>query len=176
MLGSAYPSANWNVVCLGWKCKQAGGGHPSRSQRGLCISDLDRRAASTNPGRSWRARGSASSPQWFETVGPDLIFVLLGIAATASRATLLVESVRRISHIESTQTKLGLTVVGFTTGFELVVRAWSASQAVVAGVVGSFAYNVTMTLEAAAMARPVILQDVHQLHIPLLAMPASLAW
>jgi hypothetical protein len=33
-----------------------------------------------------------------------------------------------------------------------------------------------MTLEAAAMARPVILQDVHQLHIPLLAMPASLAW
>lgn len=43
-----------------------------------------------------------------------------------------------------------------------------------AGVVGSFAYNVTMTLGAAAMVRPLILQDAHQLHIPLLAMLASL--
>ena len=97
----------------------------------------------------------------------------------AGGATLLVEAVRRISHIESTQTKLGLTVVGFATGFELVVLAWSASrrgvsEAVVAGVVGSFAYNVTMTLGAAAMARPLVLQDAHQLHIPLLAMLACL--
>jgi len=50
-------------------------------------------------------------------VGRDLIFVLLGIAAMTGGATLLVEAVRRISHIESTQTKLGLTVVGFATGF-----------------------------------------------------------
>jgi cation:H+ antiporter len=112
-------------------------------------------------------------------VGHDLIFVLLGIAAMASGATLLVEAVRRISHIESTQTKLGLTVVGFATGFELVVLAWSASrrgasEAVVAGVVGSFAYNVTMTLGAAALAHPLILQSVRQLHIPLLAMLTSL--
>lgn len=94
-------------------------------------------------------------------------------------ATLLVEAVRRISHIESTQTKLGLTIVGFATGFELVVLAWSASrrgmsEAVVAGVVGSFAYNVTMTLGAAALAHPLVLQDVHQLHVPLLAMLVSL--
>ncbi len=111
--------------------------------------------------------------------GRDLIFVLLGIAAMAGGATLLVEAVRRISHIESTQTKLGLTVVGFATGFELVVLAWSAarrgaSEAVVAGIVGSFAYNVTMMLGAAALAHPLLLRDVHQLHFPLLAMLASL--
>jgi cation:H+ antiporter len=103
------------------------------------------------------------------------------IAAMAGGATLLVEAVRRISHLESTQTKLGLTVVGFATGFELVVLAWSASrrgasEAVVAGVVGSFAYNVTMTLGAAALARPLILRDMYHLHLPLIAMLASLVF
>jgi cation:H+ antiporter len=112
-------------------------------------------------------------------VGRDLVLVLLGVAAMAGGASLLVEAVRRISHIESTQTKLGLTVVGFATGFELVVLAWSAarrggSEVVVAGVVGSFAYNITMTLGAAALARPLALKDAHQLHVPLLAMLASL--
>jgi cation:H+ antiporter len=113
-------------------------------------------------------------------VGRDLVFVLLGVAAMAGGASLLVEAVRRISRIESTQTKLGLTVVGFASGFELVVLAWSAarrgaSEVVVAGVVGSFAYNITMTLGAAALARPLALKDVRQLHVPLLAMLASLA-
>jgi cation:H+ antiporter len=113
-------------------------------------------------------------------VGRDLVLVLLGVAAMAGGASLLVEAVRRISHIESTQTKLGLTVVGFATGFELVVLAWSAarrggSEIVVAGVVGSFAYNITMTLGAAALARPLVLENVHQLRLPLLAMLASLA-
>lgn len=112
-------------------------------------------------------------------VGLDLIFVVAGVLAMAAGATLLVEAVRRISHIQSTQTKLGLTVVGFATGFELVVLAWSASrrgasEAVVAGVVGSFAYNVTMTIGAAALVHPLILRDVNQLHLPLLAMLASL--
>lgn len=118
-------------------------------------------------------------PNDSKRAGSDLLFVLLGIAAMAGGATLLVEAVQRISHIEATQTKLGLTVVGFATGFELVVLAWSASrrgmsEAVVAGVVGSFAYNVTMTLGAAALAHPLVLQNVHQLHLPLLVMLASL--
>ncbi len=101
--------------------------------------------------------------------------VLTGVLAMSAGATLLVEAVRRISHVQATQTKLGLTVVGF----ELVVLAWSASRrgvsdAVVAGVVGFFAYNVTMTLGAAALARPLALANTRQLHIPLIAMIASL--
>lgn len=113
-------------------------------------------------------------------IGRDLILVLAGVAAMAIGATLLVEAVQRISGVEATQTRLGLTLVGFATGFELVVLAWSAarrgiSEAVVAGVVGSFAYNVTMTLGAGALARPLVLADAATLHLPLLLMIGSLA-
>ena len=97
----------------------------------------------------------------------------------AAGATMLVEAVQRISGVEATQTRLGLTLVGFATGFELVVLAWSAarrgiSEAVVAGVVGSFAYNATMTLGAGALARPLVLADAAVLHGPLLMMLGSL--
>lgn len=112
-------------------------------------------------------------------VGRELLLVLAGVAAMAIGAMLLVEAVRQISHVEETQTKLGLTLVGFATAFELVVLAWSAarrgiSDAVVAGVVGSFAYNVTMTLGVAAIARPLVILDANFLHRPLLLMLASL--
>ncbi len=113
-------------------------------------------------------------------LGGDLVLVFSGVLAMAAGASLLVEAVRRISHAQSTQTKLGLTMVGFATGFELVVLAWSASrcgspEAVVAGVVGSFAYNMTMTLGAAAFLHPLALQNAYQLHLPLIAMLAALA-
>ncbi len=113
-------------------------------------------------------------------LGRDLALVLAGVAAMAAGATLLVEAVQRISGVEATQTRLGLTLVGFATGFELVVLAWSAarrgiSEAVVAGVVGSFAYNVTMTLGAGALARPLVLADATMLHVPVLLMIGSLA-
>jgi len=112
-------------------------------------------------------------------IGRDLALVLAGVGAMAAGATLLVEAVQRISGVEATQTRLGLTLVGFATGFELVVLAWSAarrgmSEAVVAGVVGSFAYNATMTLGAGALARPLLLTDTAMLHVPVLLMLGSL--
>ena len=112
-------------------------------------------------------------------IGRDLALVLAGVAAMAAGASLLVEAVQRISGVEATQTRLGLTLVGFATGFELVVLAWSAarrgmSEAVVAGVVGSFAYNATMTLGAGALARPLVLADAAILHVPVLLMLGSL--
>ena len=120
-------------------------------------------------------------------VGRELGLVLLGVVAMAGGASALVEGVRRLSGVEDTQTKLGLTIVGFATAFELVVLAWSASrrgasEAVVAGVVGSYTYNVTMTLGAGALARPLMLIDGDRLHGPWLAMiaalvvPLALAW
>ncbi len=113
-------------------------------------------------------------------VGRDLVFVLAGVVAMAGGATLLVEAVQRISGVEATQIRLGLTLVGFATGFELVVLAWSTarrgvSEVVVAGVVGSFAYNATMTLGAAALARPLVLADAATLHMPWVLMIGSLA-
>ncbi len=113
-------------------------------------------------------------------VGVELVLVVAGVAAMAVGAIALVEGIRRISNVESTQTTLGLTVVGFATAFELVALAWSSarrgiSSAVVAAVVGSFTYNVTMTLGAGALVRPLRIVDAAALHGPWIAMLASLA-
>jgi cation:H+ antiporter len=113
-------------------------------------------------------------------VGRELLLVLAGVSAMAIGGWLLVEAVLRIASIEETQTKLGLTLIGFATAFELVVLAWStarrgATEAAVAGVVGSFAYNATMTLGAGALIRPLAIGNPALLHGPLIAMIAALA-
>ena len=114
-------------------------------------------------------------------IGKDLLFVLAGVAAMVAGSILLVEAVRQISQAEATQAKLGLTLVGFATTVELVILAWStarrgATEAAVAGVVGSFAYNVTMTLGSAAVARPLTIVDAGLLHFPLLVMLSALVF
>lgn len=95
-------------------------------------------------------------------------------------ASLLVEGVRGLAHADDSQARLSLTIVGFATAFELVVLAWSAarrgiSEAVVAAVVGSFAYNATMTLGAAALVRPLHIADAGHIRWPAVAMLAALA-
>jgi len=123
--------------------------------------------------------GTAVPTQARSRVGRDLLLVLAGLAAMAGGATVLVEAVRRISGIEETQTKLSLTVVGFATALELIVLAVAAArrgmtETVLASVVGSFAYNTTMTLGAGALARPLQVVAADQLHLPLLAMLGAL--
>jgi len=122
---------------------------------------------------------ASAAPVTEGRVGKELGMVLAGVVAMAGGAILVVEGVRRLSHVESTQTRLGFVLVGFATAFELVVLAVSAarrgmSEAVVAGVVGSFAYNVTMSLGAGAVARPLHISDARLLHGPWLAMIAAL--
>lgn len=112
-------------------------------------------------------------------VGRELVLVVAGVLAMAAGAVALVEGIRRISDVESTQTRLGLVVVGFATAFELVVLAWSSARrgittAVVAGVIGSYTYNVTMTLGAGALARPLDVDDPSLLRGPWMAMLAAL--
>jgi cation:H+ antiporter len=112
-------------------------------------------------------------------VGRDLVLVVAGVVAMGAGATVLVEAVRRITSVESSQTDLSLTLVGFVTAFELVVLAWSASrrgasETVIAAVVGSFAYNSTMTLGAAALVRPLRVIDASRLHGPAVVMLGSL--
>jgi cation:H+ antiporter len=120
-------------------------------------------------------------------LGRDLTIILAGVVAMSVGATVLVEGVRHLAHADASQGRLGLTLVGFATAFELVALAWSASrrgatEAVVAAVVGSYAYNATMTLGASALARPLHITDSSQLHVPLvvmvavLAAPLALAW
>lgn len=112
-------------------------------------------------------------------VGRDLVIILAGVAGMSIGATILVEGVRHLSDADAAQTRLGLTLVGFATAFELVALAWSASrrgatEAVVAAVIGSYAYNATMTLGASALARPLHVAHASQLHIPLVAMLGAL--
>ncbi|MDQ2728995.1 MAG: sodium:calcium antiporter [Actinomycetota bacterium] len=87
-------------------------------------------------------------------VSKDVAIVIAGVVAMAGGGVLLVEGIRHVVHVQDTQTVVSLTIVGFATAFELVVLAWSASrrgaaETVIAAVVGSFAYNATMTLGAA---------------------------
>jgi cation:H+ antiporter len=112
-------------------------------------------------------------------VGRELGLVVGGVAAMAIGAIALVEGIRRVSGVERTQAQLGLVVVGFATAFELVVLAWSSARhgittAVVAGVIGSYTYNVTMTLGAGALARPLTVTDADLLRLPWTAMIAAL--
>jgi len=113
-------------------------------------------------------------------VGSDLAWVLAGLVALTLGSMVLVEGVRQLTDIESTQTRLGLTVVGFATAFELVVLAFSASrhgvtEAVIAGVIGSYAYNMTMSLGVGALVAPISITDASLLHAPLVVMLALLA-
>ena len=126
------------------------------------------------------AKQEASTTTVRRRVGRDLAMILAGVAAMAVGATVLVEAIRHLAHAQSSQTTLSVTLVGFATAFELVVLAWStsrrgATEAVVAAVVGSFAYNATMTLGASALARPLRISDPASLHLPLVAMVGALA-
>jgi len=111
-------------------------------------------------------------------VGQELTLVV-GLVALTAGSVALVEGVRRLSGVEETQTRLGLVVVGFATAFELVVLAWSASRRgitdAVAGVVGSYAYNLTMSLGAGALVAPISISDASTLHTPFIAMAILLA-
>ena len=113
-------------------------------------------------------------------VSRELVLVVIGTAAIVVGASLLVEAVRRFTDVEADQTRLSLTIVGFATAFELVVLAWSAARrgitdAVVAAVVGSYAYNATMTLGAAALVTPLRVVDATPLHLPMVGMLGALA-
>lgn len=125
------------------------------------------------------AAAEGDGPQPTGRVGRELVLVLCGLAAMVVGATFLVDGVRDLVDSEGAQVRISLTLVGFATGFELVVLAWSAarrgiSEAVVAAVVGSFAYNATMTLGVAAVVRPLRITDAGSLHVPLVAMLAAL--
>lgn len=130
-------------------------------------------------GETGELEEAATSSASHGRVGRELGLVVVGTVAIVAGATLLVEAVRRFTDVEANQARLSLTIVGFATAFELVVLAWSSarrgiSDAVVAAVVGSYAYNATMTLGAAAVITPLGISDASLLHLPMLGMIGSL--
>ncbi|MGH9103133.1 MAG: sodium:calcium antiporter [Acidimicrobiales bacterium] len=162
---------------------RTGSSETGEARRGSPETGSSERAPSeTGEGRRGSPEVDEESPVGsVRHVGKDGLLVLLGAAAMAGGAVLLVASVRHLATGASLQGRLGLTVVGFATGFEIVVLAWSAArrgapEVVVAAVVGSFAYNVTMTLGAAALARPLRLADPASFHGPGIVMLVALAF
>ena len=72
---------------------------------------------------------------------------------------------RVVASLGRTDSAVGLTVLALATTAELFALVLSAArhdvpEIAVAGVVGSAAYNATATLGAAALARPLVADDV----------------
>jgi cation:H+ antiporter len=95
-----------------------------------------------------------------------LLLALVGVALMVAGGDLAVRGAERVvASVGRTDSAVGLTVLALATTAELFALVFSAArhdvpEIAVAGVVGSAAYNATATLGAAALARPLVADDV----------------
>ena len=95
-----------------------------------------------------------------------LLLALAGVALMVVGGDLAVRGAERVvESLGRTDSAVGLTVLALATTAELFALVLSAArhdvpEIAVAGVVGSAAYNATATLGAAALARPLLADDV----------------
>jgi cation:H+ antiporter len=95
-----------------------------------------------------------------------LLLALVGVALMVAGGDLAVRGAERVvASLGRTDSAVGLTVLALATTAELFALVLSAArhdvpEIAVAGVVGSAAYNATATLGAAALARPLVADDV----------------
>lgn len=89
-----------------------------------------------------------------------LLLAVAGIGIMLAGGWLAVEGATRlVADLGVADSTVGLTLLALATTAELFALAWSAarrdvSELAVAAVVGSAAYNATVSLGAAALARP----------------------
>ena len=122
-----------------------------RERRPPAIGELAERDAENGEEEGARATGTALQPHAWATAGVGLM--LAGGTVAVEGAGRLVE------ELGVRDGAIGLTLLALATTAELFALAWSAarrgvSELAVAGVVGSAAYNATITLGVAALARP----------------------
>ena len=95
-----------------------------------------------------------------------LLLALAGVALMVVGGDLAVRGAERVvASLGRTDSAVGLTVLALATTAELFALVLSAArhdvpEIAVAGVVGSAAYNATATLGAAALAQPLVADDV----------------
>ena len=95
-----------------------------------------------------------------------LLLALAGVGLMVVGGDLAVRGAERVvASLGRTDSAVGLTVLALATTAELFALVLSAArhdvpEIAVAGVVGSAAYNATATLGAAALARPLVADDV----------------
>lgn len=98
---------------------------------------------------------------------------LLGLVAMAAGGPAIVEGALRFATIVGLrQSAVGLTIVSLGTGAEMVALAFIASRRhqvdlLIGGIIGSFAYNLLVTLGLAALIHPLPIDP----HITQLALP-----
>lgn len=94
--------------------------------------------------------------------GRALALVLVGLAVmTAGGAAAVEGATRLVVAVDRSDSAIGLTVLALATTAELFALVLTAArhdvaELAVAGIVGSAAYNATMTLGGAALARPLV--------------------
>jgi cation:H+ antiporter len=100
----------------------------------------------------------ASNSRCWQLLG----LTLLGLAALSAGGYLLVEGAERlVSATALREGVIGATLVSLATGAEMIALAVKAarrqqSEVLVGGILGSFAYNLLVTLGLAAVVRPLI--------------------
>lgn len=95
-----------------------------------------------------------------------LALALGGIALMAAGGWFAVGGAERVVRaLRLTDSEIGLTLLALATTAELFALAWAAmrrgvSEIAVAGVIGSVAYNATVTLGVAALIRPLTVDGI----------------
>ena len=117
-----------------------------------------------------RERSAHSGPRW-----KPVVLTLAGLAAMAAGGPAIVEGAIRFTQVVGlSQGVVGETIVSLGTGAEMIALGVSAarkkrSDILVGGVLGSFAYNLLVTLGLAAAIRPLPV-DFHAILPALLIM------
>lgn len=140
------------------------GGHVSRLEGALLVASYialiavvwrrERQPPAIGELAELEEEGEARSP------GVALLLLLVGVALMASGGKAAVEGATRlVADLGQTDTAIGLTVLALATTAELFALVLTAvrhdvGEVAVAGIVGSAAYNATLTLGAAALVRP----------------------
>ncbi len=108
-----------------------------------------------------RAAGGRSGASW-----TPLLLLLLGIALmTAGGWAAVAGAIRAVDSLGVDDSVVGLTLLALATTAELFALVWAAArrgvdEVAVAGIVGSAAYNSTITLGGAALVRPLELSGL----------------
>ncbi len=110
-----------------------------------------------------REHGHDGQPVREEPTGRALLMVLLGLLGMVAGGFLAVrgaEGLVDVLHVG--ESVIGLTVLALATSAEMVALVWAArrrglTEVVVAGTVGSVAYNATVSLGLAGLVDPLVL-------------------
>jgi cation:H+ antiporter len=177
--------ALWSAVAGGLAALAAALGTIGRWQGGLLVAAYLAGVALL----WWRERQPPAIGEGAEAAAGDarprpaavgLALAVAGVAIMAAGGWLAVGGAERVVRaLRLTDTAVGLTLLALATTAELLALAWAAmrrgvSEIAVAGVVGSVAYNATVSLGVAALVRPLAVGGILAPAIAAAALPLAL--